>query len=282
MKKKKCKNTVVDYPVKGFPIKFEWQTNEWLQLFDAQVDLLKEDISRARADDRAVVYLSCPISNRGGGYSGANVDIAKHTQYHYTKLLGERFWILNPAQYQMESKEGTGLIHRHAKNIGISEKTIKSLPDLTGGDYMRMWTRVLVEDQDRDGNFGLNFDAYIFLGPTDTDRFFTQGGAKSKTAGIEEYFARKFSTDPEFRNHFSPAPKEWEKIRKEFIRFYALRAGATFSKGCHDEWNILVALNQLRLKKKGIGEQLACFFDGDQVSPGSSESLIAAGYALSK
>lgn len=272
--------TTIGEPVLGFPIKFEWQTNEWLMLFNAQVDLLHEDIARARADDRSVVYLSCPISNRGGGYHGANVEIAKFTQHRLTNEYGGRFWILNPAQYQMQSKEGTGLIYRHARNLGIPKEVVDGLPRPRGGDYMRMWARVLVED-DND-NLGERFDAYYFLGPKDTTTFYSQGGSITITSGIEEYFARKHSTDLDFRSHFSPDDDSWEQLRKDFIRFYSLRAGANFSKGCHDEWNILVLLNQLRLQKHGIGSQIGAFFDGEQVPPGASETADFPGYGITE
>ena len=270
--------TTKGQPVPGFPVYFEWQTNEWVKLFDAQVELIQEDIARARADDRSVVYLSCPISNRGGGYSAANVEIAKYTQYRVTNELGGRFWVLNPAQYQMESKEGTGLIYRHARSLGLSKEVVDFLPRPGGGDYMRMWTRVLVEDGRE--NLGSSFDAYYFLGPMDTADFYSQGGSVTKTSGIEEYFARKFTTDSDFRDHFSPDGDSWEELRKDFIRFYSLRAGATFSKGCHDEWNILILLNELRLKERGIGSQIAAFFDSEQVPPSAAEGFIFPGYAV--
>jgi hypothetical protein len=271
-------NLIQGEPVPGFPIRFEWQGNEWLQLFDAQVDLIKEDIARARADDRSVIYLSCPISSRGGGYSGANVDIAKFTQYRYANELGSRFWILNPAQYQMESKEGTGLIYRHAQNLGIARKTIDALPRPSGGDYMRMWTRVLVEDGAE--NIGSSFDAYYFLGPDDMRRFFSQGGATALTTGLEAYFASKFATDADFRAYYSTEGEPWERLRKDFLRFYGLRAGSYFSKGSHDEWNILWTLNLLRLRKYGVGEEIACFFDGRQQAFSATEGFVYQGYAI--
>lgn len=273
------KDTVVGEPVPGFPIKFQWQTNEWLALFDAQVQLIQEDIERARADDRAVVYLSCPISNRGGGFVSANVEIAKSTQHRLMSEWGRRFWVLNPAQYQMESKEGTGLIYRHARSLGISKDTVDALPRPRGGDYMRMWTRVLVEDAE--GNYGDRFDAYYFLGPQDTREFFAAGSGERMTTSIEEYFASRVTTDPDFRKRFSPEnDEEWERLRKDFVRFYGLRAGTAFSKGAHDEWNILVSLNQRRLEKRGIGSQIAAYFDGKQVDPGAAEAPVFPGYAM--
>ena len=278
--------TMICEPVLGFPIQFEWQTNEWLQLFDEQVQLIQEDIDRARADNRSVVYLSCPISNRGGGYFVTNVEIAKYTQHRLMTEWGSGFWILNPAQYQMESKEGTGLIYRHARNLEIAQERVKELPPPGGGDYMRMWTKVLVEDdesnKDGEGNIGRRFDAFYFLGPRDTREFFSPGQPERLTTSIEEYFAAKFSTDAEFRMWFSSKePDDWEKLRRDFVRFYGLRAGCNYSKGAHDEWNILVLLNQKRLKLRqgGIGSQIAAYFDGVQVAPGAAETAVFRGYA---
>lgn len=296
-----------DQPVPGFPIRFEWQTNEWLELFDKQIELIRSDILRARADDRLVIYLSCPISSRGGGYHGTNVDVAKHAQRRVMSQWGRRFWILNPAQYQLESKEGTGLVDQHAAALGISPVRLEELktdPALQprGGDYMRMWTKILVEDGA--ANLGEYFDAYYFLGPNDYHAFFSEGGATSLTAGIEEYFARQFAMNPDFRDHYSrpgiewgdgwadgvsakicderrAARDDWEAARKDFFRFYAVRASANFSKGCHDEWNIFHRTNVLRLKEWGdVGRLLAGYFDGRQIDPGAAVTPIAEGYAL--
>ena len=109
----------------------------------------------------------------------------------------------------MESKEGTGLIKRHARNLEITEAQLDALGRPMGGDYMRMWTRVLVEDdEDDDRQLGREFDAFYFLGPTDVRHFFTRGGAVTVTAGIEEYFARKFTMDPDFRERLFADPEK--------------------------------------------------------------------------
>jgi hypothetical protein len=300
-------------PVRGFPIEFEWHTGDLLELFDRQVALLQEEVARARAENRLIVYLSCPISGRGGGYHVTNIDIAKHNQRQLMNKWGERFWILNPAMYQMESKEGRGLLRRHAEALGI-ESRLESLPRPTGGDYMRMWTKVLIEDEQgkNDGaHLARNFDAFYFLGPSDVRDFFTQGGSRTASAGIEEYFARKFVADPDFRDRYSvpglqrqpnwetrsdspigAAGKQrqlrdqWENQRTAFFRFYALRASANFSLGCHDEWNLFRLVNQERLKLKSektkqigdVGALLAGFFDGRQIAPCAARCRISPGY----
>lgn len=294
-------STTTGEPVPGFSLRFTWHTGDWQAIFDEQISLIKSDVARARAEDRLIVYLSCPISSRGGGWSGTNVDIARHVERSLLERWGEGFWVLNPSQYQLESKAGAGLINMHAarKNIDLAKLQSQSTPG--GGDYMRMWTKVLVEDSV--DNLGGNFDAFYFLGPRDVFSFFSFNQSISLTAGIDAYFARKFSTDSDFRDHFSdpkiawgsppaspptPDPRAaWTKLRTDFLRFYGLRASANFSLGSHDEWSIFRLINAGRRKKTAtpdmlggdVGEQLAGFFDGGQVDPASSEASLSPGYA---
>ncbi|GJM74487.1 hypothetical protein HMSSN036_67030 [Paenibacillus macerans] len=160
---------VEDYPVKNFPMKFKWQTGVWFDLFEQQIGLIQTDIKRALIGERLVVYLSCPLSARGGGHPDTNVEIAKYTQQRIMKKWGTRFWVLNPAQYQMQSKEGSGLIRSHFlklyKDSEMNYRELQKEHSPEGGDYMRMWTRVLVEDDNK--NLGDHFSAYYFLGPSD-------------------------------------------------------------------------------------------------------------------
>jgi hypothetical protein len=301
MPKKPNNDNMTGEPVPGFPLSFRWLTGDWQRLFDEQISLVKADVSRARAEDRLIVYLSCPISSRGGGWAGTNVDIARHVERALLERWGEAFWVLNPAQYQLESKAGTGLLNQHAQRLGIDlvKLLAKSVPG--GGDYMRMWTKVLVEDGAQ--NVGYDFDAFYFLGPRDVFSFFSQGGSLTLTAGIEAYFARKFATDASFRDAFSAqtiawgaskptaaaanARIAWTKQRIDFLRFYGLRASANFSLGSHDEWAIFRLLNAGRRKRSAtpdmlggdVGDQLSGFFDGNQLDPASSEAGLSRGYA---
>jgi hypothetical protein len=289
-------STETGEPVPGFPIRFTWQIGILYELMDRQVDLIKQDISRARAEGRLVVYLSCPISGRGGGHHRTNVEVAHHTARRVTMEWGHRFWVLNPAAYQLESREGTSLLQQHANAYArehqqepIDVHTLKT----QGGDYMRMWTRVLVED-DGTGeikNLGALFDAYYFLGPTDVQDFFAKTGGTTLTSGVEEYFASKFSIDPEYRADFSPTiaapdgttkPDEdaWRRLRREFFRYYTIRASAAYSSGSHDEWEILRQLNKLRMQKQDIGEQIASYWGGRAVSMGEMENSATRGYAV--
>lgn len=251
--------TTVDYPVPGFPIRYEWQTNHWQTIFDKQVELIRQDLRRARAARKMIIYLSCPISSRGGGNHETNVDIALHTERQLMQNWGDSFWFLNPVRYQMESKEGTGLLQQHMKALAITASEMAQLPKPSGGDYMRMWTKVLVEDNRN--NTGGYFDGYYFLGPKDVHHFFAKEGGSTLTVNVESYLARKSEIEVENINHF--------------LRFYALRASAAFSLGCHDEWNIFCKLNQARLKHNpDLGELLAGYFDGEQVALDISETRI--------
>lgn len=274
-------------PVPGFPLRFSWHDNDWTTLFDKQIALIRQDIARARAEDRLIIYLSCPISARGGGDQSTNVDIAKGTERRLLDEWGENFWILNPAQYQLESKEGTGLMERHAADCGIDLAALRAAtppPAPSGGDYMRMWTKVLVEDQDVGYHFkdpassnpalkntGQHFDGYYFIGPSDVKDFFRKSGGQTLTSSVETHFARKFSSDPDFCDRFSvpgivwrsnwstdaglsQSDKDqqlalriaWKELRRRYLRFYALRASVYFSLGSHDEWEIFRLINMRR------------------------------------
>ena len=117
-------------PVSGFQISFKWHKNYWEAIFDAQIDdLIRRDIARALADDKLIVYLSCPeLVDEAGGDRSTNVEIARSTERRLLNQWGERFWILNPAQYQMESEEGQSLMQRHAIALGVrSGRTAESV-----------------------------------------------------------------------------------------------------------------------------------------------------------
>jgi len=298
-------------PVMGFPMKFKWQKGDWEKLFNEQINLIREDIFRAKYQGKMIIYLSCPISNRGGGYSGTNVEIAEYTKMRLLKEWGTGFWILNPASYQMESKGGTGLMYRHAKTLWKEEgeaklNKLKEESPAKDGDYMRMWTKILVEDSEKNEwkNCGFNFDGFYFLGPSDVRSYFIESEGTTLTSAIMNYFSRKFTFDPDFKNSYtvpginwgSPSKssfmvnteedslKHWEKIRLDFFRFYSLKAGVNFSLGSHDEWNIWVTLNQKRLaifeKREAIGNLIPGFFDGTQVIPSGFVTKTAPGYEL--
>ena len=228
------------------------------------------------------------------------------------------FWILNPANYQMESKGGTGMMHRHAREIwgaklgakGAEDKLndlVKNSP-AADGDYMRMWTKVLVEDDETGTlkNSGANFDGFYFLGPSDVRAYFLNSENGDLTASIQSYFSRKFSSDSAFRDTYTiknltwgleldsnsnPIPRskeqadlldKWNSIRLDFFKFYSLKASINFSLGSHDEWNIWFLLNQKKIqvldRKTAIGNLTPAFFEGKQVTPVDFNNRAISGY----
>jgi hypothetical protein len=186
-----------------------------------------------------------------------------------------------------------------------------------GGDYMRMWTTVLVADDKKVGerdvpdnlhNTGQYFDAFYFIGPRDVQTFFLAEGT-TLTVGIQAYFARKFATDADFRVAFDNPELDWRQLeppseinrgayeargqwvlkRNDFLRYYGLRASANFSLGSHDEWLIFMHINALRraatsnpdkfMVDGDVSEQVAGFFDGGKINPASSEVGLSRGYS---
>ena len=126
-----------------------------------------------------------------------------------------------------------------------------------GGDYMVMWTEVLGGE---DGA-GRDFDMIHFTGPGDMRAFF--GCGREDVSGcVARHPATQAIADP--------------ARRAAFVRYYTLRASSAYSTGAHDEWNIVVRIN----RKRGLGDQLAMFFDGRPASPAEMETEIAPGYEV--
>lgn len=289
--------TAVGHPVPGFPYRTRWQTGLWLELFEMQVELIERDVARAMAQDSVMVFQSLPLTGRGGGHFATNVEVAEHISRRLMEEWGHRFWVLNPGRYQLESKEGTGLMHLHAARLSEERGEAIDIDDLFrrspphGGDYMRMWTRILVEDS---SDFsGRRWDVFYFVGTNDVRSFFTEDGARTWTGGVEEYFARKQTMDRDFHDAFVPPfydregrrltglaeKEEWKRRRNAFFRYYTVRAGVNFSLGSHDEWNIWQELNvRRRASPHGISEQIAGFFDGRQLDPAAFSVRTDPGY----
>lgn len=279
---------VTGEPVPGFPIQLKWWA-VWAPLFDKQLEIIRHDLRRARYEGNLIAYLSCPISSRGGSIMETNIEISKHTARRIVNQWGHKLWVLNPTQYQMESKVGRNLLEEHAQQLGIDAET---LPKPSGGDYLRMWCKALIED-DND-NLGDGFDMYYFLGPSDIHSFFSAGGSTTVTAAVEEFFARKVAIDSEFRRHFfppfydangQPTPsyeegREWETRRREFFRFYTVRASSVFSRGCHDIWNIWRRLNQRRIESYGIEALIPGYYEGNQLDLGTHAIGASKGYEV--
>jgi alpha-mannosidase len=134
-----------------------------------------------------------------------------------------------------------------------------------------MWTRIL---EGKEG-LGEDFDFVYFVAPKDFARYFALDG-DTDMLKIENYFDKRLGTDPELRQAVDKG-----LTRSAFRNYYALKASTTFSKGAHDEWNIVRALNERRRAhdRFGIANQLAVLFDGAGVAPSSSEGATSDGYA---
>ena len=205
------------------------------------INQVRSEIAIQKAAGLFVGYLSVPISPRSGGDFQTNKAVAAHAAIRLRTEFGSRLWLLNPAAY--------------------------NLPDAaTGSDYMAVWAAILAG---LDGTGG-DFDLAYFLGPSDVWAFFGVGGT-DRIGTIETWLAARAATEPAYKAIYDDPKK-----RTQFLRYYGLRGSTIFSKGGHDEWNIVVALNG----RRPIGEDIAVYFDGKPVEPGDYSSPVDAGNAL--
>ena len=210
----------------------------------AQVQRIRGDVRAQRHAGKLIVYASTPISPRGGGDERVNLQVAASVKARLEREYGSAVWVLDPGAYQMEPVGG--------RSPG-------------GEEYMLMWTQVLAGD---DGA-GRDFDMVHFTGPGDMRAFFGCGGA-DVTGCVERYAESRAIANAEFRRTVAADPTR----RSAFVRYYALRASSAFSKGAHDEWNIVVRIS----RRRALGEQVAVFFDGRPASPAEMETELSPGY----
>lgn len=199
---------------------------------------VRSQIEDAKKQDKYIGYLSIPVSKRGGGDFDTNIEMGKAVATRVNHLFGEKLWLLNPGAY----------------NLG---------KDAKGGDYMAVWADVLA-GFDGKGN---DFDLVYFVGPNDVWPFF---GAEStnKIGAVEGWLDRMASES----KHYKCIAEDPEN-RKNFIRYYALRGSTAYSKGAHDEWNIIIELN----KHRPIGKDIAVFYDGAPIEPGDFDDRTDRG-----
>jgi len=216
-------------------------------LIDAKVGRFREILAAERQAGKAIGYLSVPLSTVGGGFFNVNMEVAAAAKRHIEKRFGDgQVWILNP---------------------GVPEANI---PNGSGADYMLMWTQLL---EGKEG-LGEDFDFVYFVGPQDFARYLALDG-KADMLKIEQFFDKRLESDPDLRKAVDKG-----LTRSAFRNYYALKASTTFSKGAHDEWNIVRTLNERRRAhdRFGIANQLAALFDGGGVAPSSSEGATSDGY----
>jgi hypothetical protein len=178
-------------------------------------------------------------SRLGGGDFQTNTDMAGHVTQRVQHEFGTKLWLLNPAAYNLPKAA-------------------------TGGDYMAVWADVLAGV---DGS-GSDFDMAYFVGPSDVWKYFG-AEAEAKLDVIDKWLAEKSKISPAYKAIYDDAG-----LRQKFIRYYGLRGSTIFSKGAHDEWNIVLGLNA----KRAIGDYIAVYFDGKPIEPGDYQISVAAGY----
>jgi len=212
----------------------------------AKVDRFRQMLAEQRKSGKAVGYLSVPLTSAGGGNFNVNMDVAEATKAAVEKRLGAEFvFVLNPTTLEAD------------------------LPKGAGADYMLMWASLL------EGPDGLgDFDFAYFAGPQEFARYFGFDG-NNDMAKLDAYFDKRVKSDPDFDKAVQNG-----LTKAAFRKYYGLRASATVSRGAHDEWNIIRAINERRRadSKLGTGNQITIFFDGLGVAPPQGESGVSEGY----
>jgi hypothetical protein len=211
---------------------------------------MRETLKSHREQGQLIAYISTPISPRGGGHSATNLAISAFVKTQLESRYGPKLWALDPGQAQTLQGQQ---------------------PEPQGGDYLYMWSEILA------GKDGLakDFDMVYFVGPSDVRAYFSSQEVTVQAnylGELERYVEKRATRDERFRQEVAAKPD----TRQGFVRFYGLRAGVAFSKGAHDEWNLFVRVN----RKRGVGEQVAMFYDGRALSPAEMETEISPGYEL--
>ena len=212
----------------------------------AKVGEVRQAIAAERKAGKAVGYLSVPLTSTGGGNFNVNREVAASAKAAIEKRYGaDLLWVLNPTTPDFD------------------------LPKGSGADYMVMWTAAL------EGPDGLgDFDFVFFAGPQDFARHFGFDG-NADMAKLDAYFDKRVKADPDFEKAVQGG-----LTKAAFRKYYALRASASVSRGAHDEWNIVRAINERRRAdpKLGTGNQIPILFDGRATAPSESEAPVSDGY----
>jgi len=214
---------------------------------ETKVANFRAQIADQRKRDKAIGYLSVPLSPAGGGYMKLNIEVAQNAKSAVEKRFGaDDVWVLNP---------------------GTAEA---NLPSTSGADYMLMWTSIL----EGPTGMGEDFDFVYFVGPQDFARFFEFDG-NADMVKLDAYYDKRVKSDPEFEKETRAG-----LTRAKFRNYYALKASAAFSRGAHDEWNIIRVINERRRSdpKLGIANQLPMLFDGRATPSAGAELPVSDGY----
>lgn len=206
---------------------------------EALIDQVRTEIDKNKSKGKFICYLSVPISPRGGGDFETNMTMASHIADRVRRKFGKHLWILNPAAYDLPK-------------------------EASGGDYMAVWADVLAGSDGR----GEGFDMVYFVGPNDVWDFF--GATRANRLGrVEQWLIKKAGGDSRYKEILDD-----NELRRNFIRYYGIRGSTAYSKGAHDEWNIVSRLNL----ERAIGDDIAVYFDGQPIEPGDYDDTTDAGY----
>jgi len=223
--------------------------HEFEALISANASRLRGDLAAARSSGKLTIYISTPLSTKGGSHYAVNEAAAGATKKALATRFGiDRVYILNPAEVSMKIGD---------RNAGQ-------------GDYMLLWALVL------GGERGLaeDFDAVYFMGPSDYASTLHLTGADDLVQ-LGKEFDRLLSENAKFADDV----KNKRLTKESFLAYYGLRASAAFSTGARDEWNIARLANARRREMDGATGQLAVFFDGRAVDTGDYEDGVTPGNA---
>jgi len=215
---------------------------------DARVTSLRQLLADQRKAGRLVGYMSAPLSPAGGGNFDVNREVAESAKAAIEKRFGvEQVFVLNPGTPEAELPRAA-----------------------SGADYMLMWTTLL----EGMNGLGEDLDFAYFTGPQDFARFFKFNG-NADMAKIDAFFEDRAKANPAFAKAIKDGLS-----KSAFRSYYALKASTAFSRGSHDEWNIVRTVNERRRNdpKYGIANQLPVLFDGQGIAPSSWETSVAEGY----
>jgi hypothetical protein len=214
---------------------------------DSKVTRLRQLLADQRKAGKLVGYMSVPLSPSGGGNFNVNKEVAEAAKTAVEKRFGgDQVFVLNP---------------------GTADADI---PNGGGADYMLMWTTLL----EGPNGLGEDIDFVYFVGPQDFARYFGFDG-NGDMAKIDQFYDRRIKSDAGFEK----AARDGLS-KTAFRNYYALKASTAFSRGAHDEWNIVRVVNERRRNdaKLGIANQLPVLFDGHGVPSAESESTVSEGY----
>jgi hypothetical protein len=215
---------------------------------DARIAKFRQLVAEQRKAGKLVGYMSVPLSPAGGGNFDVNKEVAESARAALEKRFGaEQVFVLNPGTPDAD------------------------LPrEASGADYMLMWTTLL----EGSNGLGEDLDFVYFVGPKDFARYFALDGS-GDMAKVDQYFDARAKANPGFEK----AVKDGLS-KTAFRNYYVLKASTAFSRGSHDEWNIVRTINERRRgdPKYGIANQLPVLFDGQGITPSAWEAAIADGY----